>query len=68
MELLIMSRMKRETSVHYKGPEGVIYAVYFSPNENKEAGEPLIGVCPHDQLPVIEDVVVRVQTEWEEQE
>ncbi len=66
MDLFIMSRMKREVTTSYKGPEGVIYAVYFQPNENVDAGAPLIGVCPPDMLPQIEDVVVRVQTEWEE--
>lgn len=68
MELFIMSRMKREAPVYYSGPAGVIYAVYFTHSENVDAGEPLIGVCPPEQLPLIEDVVVRVQTEWEEQE
>ncbi len=67
MELFIMSRMKREAPVSYHGPEGVIYAVYFQHNENIDAGEPLVGVCPQEQLPLIEDVVVRVQTEWQEQ-
>lgn len=31
-------------------------------------GAPLIGVCPPDQLSQIEDVVVRVQTEWVERQ
>lgn len=68
MELFIMSRMKREVSLNYSGPEGAIYAVYFQHNENVDSGQPLIGVCPQEQLPLIEDVVVRVQTEWEERE
>ena len=68
MDLFIMSRMKREASLAYSGPSGVIYAVYFQHNENVDAGQPLIGVCPPDQLPQIEDVVARVQTEWEERE
>ena len=66
MELLIMSRMKREAPLRYSGPEGVIYAVYFTYNENMDAGAPLIGVCPRDQLPAIQDVIMRVQTEWTE--
>lgn len=66
MEMFIMSRMKRETSINYQGPEGVIYAVYFQYNEVKDAGDPLIGVCPPDQFQLINDVVMRVQTEWEE--
>lgn len=67
MELFIMSRMKREMPVNYAGPEGVIYAVYFQHNENVDAGEPLIGVCQPDQVSLIEDVIARVQSEWEEQ-
>lgn len=66
MEVMIMSRMKREVPLHYSGPEGVIYAVYFKYNENIDAGAPLIGVCPQDQLPAIQDVIMRVQTEWAE--
>lgn len=66
-ELFIMSRMKRESSLRYTGPEGVIYAVYFSHTQNVDAGQPLIGVCPPDMVEQIEDVVLRVQTEWKEQ-
>ncbi len=66
MELFIMSRMKREAPLHYSGPSGVIYAVYFKHTENIDAGQPLIGVCPPDQLAAIEEVVMRVQTEWRE--
>ncbi len=66
MELFIMSRMKRELPLRYSGPDGVIYAVYFSHNRNVDAGEPLIGVCPPDQVAQIEEVGMRVQTEWPE--
>lgn len=66
MELLIVSRMKRETPLAYSGPEGIIYSVYFTRGDNVDAGEPLIGICPEDQLTVIQDVVARVQSEWEE--
>lgn len=65
-ELFIMSRMKRETPLRYSGPEGVIYAVYFAHTQNIEAGQPLIGVCPPDMVEQVEEVVVRVQTEWKE--
>lgn len=65
-ELFIMSRMKREASLRYSGPEGVIYALYFKYNENVDAGQPLIGVCPPDMVEQVEEVVVRVQTEWKE--
>lgn len=68
MELFIMSRMKREAPLSYTGPEGVIYAVYFSHNQNMEAGQPLIGVCPPNLVSAVEDAVMRVQTEWREEE
>lgn len=68
MELFIMSRMKREAILPYSGPTGIIYAKYFERNENIDAGKPLIGVCQESQLSHIEDVVLRVQTEWEEKE
>ena len=66
MELFIISRMKRESSLCYSGPDGVIYAVYFSFNRNVEAGAPLIGVCPPDLVEPIQSVSLRVQTEWRE--
>ena len=65
-ELFIMSRMKRETPLRYAGPEGVIYAVYFSHTQNVDAGQPLIGVCPPEMVSQVEEVVMRVQTEWKE--
>lgn len=68
MELMIMSRMKRETPLRYSGPDGVIYAIYFTYNENMDAGAPLIGVCPPDQLTAIQEVIMRVQTEWPEKD
>ncbi len=68
MELFIVSRMKRETPLYYTGPEGVIYTVYFTHNQNVDSGDPLIGICPPDQLRQIEEVVLKVQTEWQEQE
>ena len=54
--------------LYYTGPDGLIYTVYFEHNENVDAGSPLIGVCPPDQLQQIEEVVLKVQTEWQEQE
>lgn len=68
MEVFIVSRMKRESSLNYSGPEGIIYSIYFHPNENVDAGSPLIGVCPQERLPLIQEVVSRVQSEWNEQE
>jgi len=66
MEVFIMSRMKRETSLAYSGPGGLIYEIYFKHTDNVDAGQPLIGVCPPDQLDAIEEVVMRVQAEWKE--
>lgn len=66
MDLMIVSRMKRETPLAYSGPEGIIYSVYFGRGENVDEGEPLIGICPEDQLTAIQDVVARIQSEWEE--
>lgn len=68
MELFIMSRMKREAPLHYEGPSGRIYAIYFKHTDNIDAGQALIGVCPPEQLSAIEEVVMRVQTEWRERE
>jgi len=65
-EIFIMSRMKREAPLRYAGPEGVIYALYFSHNQNVDAGAPLIGVCPPNLVEQVEEVVLRVQTEWKE--
>ncbi|MDR2801504.1 MAG: biotin attachment protein [Desulfovibrio sp.] len=65
-EVFIMSRMKRETPLPYSGPDGVIYAVYFSHAASVESSTPLIGVCSPDLLAQVEEVVLRVQTEWKE--
>lgn len=68
MEMFIVSRMKRETPLAYSGPDGIIYAVYFQQGDNVDGGQPLIGVCPESQLSLIQDVVNRVQAEWEERD
>jgi hypothetical protein len=68
MEMFIVSRMKRETPLSYSGPEGIIYAVYFQQGDNVDGGQPLIGVCPESQLSLIQDVVNKVQGEWEERD
>ncbi|MGE4505634.1 MAG: biotin attachment protein [Desulfovibrionaceae bacterium] len=68
MELFIVSRMKRETPLAYAGPEGIIHSVYFHRGNAVDAGQPLIGVCPEDQLAMIQEVVARVQSEWEEEQ
>ena len=68
MELFIVSRMKREKPLVYEGPEGIIYAVYFQHDQNVDQGAPLVGVCPESQTDLIQDVVNRVRTDWEERE
>ena len=68
MELFIVSRMKREKPLVYDGPEGIIYAVYFQHDQNVDQGAPLVGVCQESQTGLIEDVVNRVRTSWEEGE
>lgn len=68
MDLFILSRMKRETLLPYSGPDGIIYTVYFQPNENMEMHDPLIGVCPEDRVENIKNVVSRVHSEWKEVE
>lgn len=68
MELFIVSRMKREKPLAYVGPEGILYAVYFSYDQNVDAGQPLVSVCPENQMDMIRDVVNRVQSDWEERE
>ena len=68
LEMFIVSRMKRETPLAYTGPEGIIYAVYFTHDQNVDIGQPLISVCPEDQMDVIRDVVNRVQSDWEERD
>lgn len=68
LELFIVSRMKREKPLVYEGPEGIIYAVYFQHDQNVDQGAPLVGVCQESQTGLIEDVVNRVRTSWEEGE
>lgn len=64
-EILIMSRMKRDTPVIYDGPPGIIYASYIRPNVSIEAGEPLLGVCPPERLDYVCRLIQRINLEWE---
>ncbi len=64
-ELFTMSLMKRDTPVYYEGEPGIIHTVYFQPGVSVEAGEPLIGVCPEETLPLIDKIINRVKAEWE---
>lgn len=64
-EVFTMSLMKRDTPVYYSGEEGVIYSIYFKPGVSVPQGEPLIGVCPAEKLPLIQKVITRVKAEWD---
>ncbi|HCO11961.1 MAG TPA: biotin attachment protein [Desulfonauticus sp.] len=65
-EVLILSRMKRETFLPYEGPEGIIYHLYFKPGQSLNAEDILFGVCPPEDLESIKEVVLKVKSEWEE--
>jgi len=64
-EVFTMSLMKRDTPVYYSGEEGVIHSIYFRPGISIEQGEPLIGVCSLEKLPLIQKVITRVKAEWD---
>ena len=64
-ELFTMSLMKRETPVYYEGEPGIIHSIYFKAGESIEQGEPLVGICPEDKLPLIQKIITRVKAEWE---
>ncbi len=64
-EILTMSLMKRDTPVYYTGQEGVIYSVYFKPGVSIAQGEPLVGICDAETLPMIQKVITRVKAEWD---
>lgn len=64
-EILTMSLMKRDTPVYYTGEPGIIHSIYFKPGVNVEQGQPLVGVCPPHQLPLIQKIIAHVKAEWE---
>ena len=64
-EILTMSLMKRDTPVYYTGEPGIVHTVYFKPGVSVAQGEPLIGICPVEKLPLIEKIITRVKAEWE---
>lgn len=64
-EAFTMSLMKRDTPVYYSGEEGVIHSIYFKPGVSVPQGEPLIGVCPAEKLPLIQKVITQVKAEWD---
>ncbi len=64
-EILTMSLMKRDIPVYYTGEPGIVHSVYFKPGVTMDQGEPLIGVCSPDKLPLIQKIITRVKAEWE---
>lgn len=64
-EILTMSLMKRDTPVYYKGERGVIHSIYFKPGVSVAQGEPLLGVCAPEKLPLIQKIITRVKAEWD---
>lgn len=66
-QLFTMSLMKRDTPLNYLGESGVIYSVYFENGMSISQGEPLIGVCLLEQIPLIKKIVATVKSDWVEQ-
>lgn len=64
-EIITMSLMKRDTPVYYNGERGVIHSIYFKPGISVKQGEPLIGVCALDKLPLIQKIITRVKADWD---
>ncbi|BHH82140.1 hypothetical protein LA52FAK_04290 [Desulforhopalus sp. 52FAK] len=64
-EVLTMSLMKRDTPVYYNGEEGVIHSVYFKPGVSVAQGEPLLGICASDKLPIIQKIITKVKADWD---
>ncbi len=65
-EVVIMSLMKRDTPISYRGEPGVLYKVYFRSGDIVEQGSPLLGVCPSDRLQYMQKVIQRIRTDWED--
>jgi hypothetical protein len=63
-EIITMSLMKRDTPLYYSGEEGIIHSVYFKPGVSVNQGDPLIGVCARDKLPLIQKIITHVKAEW----
>jgi hypothetical protein len=64
-EILIMSLMKRDTPIYYTGEAGVIHSIYFTPGVSMDQGQPLIGICASDKLPLIQKIITRVKADWD---
>jgi len=65
-EIIIMSLMKRDTPIYYKGEPGIIHSIYFKPGVSVEQGTPLIGVCALDKVPLIQKIITRVKADWDQ--
>jgi acetyl/propionyl-CoA carboxylase alpha subunit len=64
-EILTMSLMKRDTPVHYNGQRGVIHSIYFKQGVSVAQGDPLIGICAPEKLPLIQKIITRVKADWD---
>lgn len=64
-EVLTMSLMKRETPVYYNGQGGVVHSIYFKQGVSVAQGEPLIGICAPEKLPLIQKIITRVKADWD---
>lgn len=64
-EILTMSLMKRDTPIYYNGQRGVIHSIYFKQGVSVAQGEPLIGICAPEKLPLIQKIITRVKADWD---
>ena len=64
-EIITMSLMKRDTPIYYTGEPGIIHSVYFKQGVSVNQGEPLIGVCAKEKLPLIQKIITHVKAEWD---
>ena len=64
-EIITMSLMKRDTPIFYDGEPGIIHSIYFKPGISASQGEPLIGVCAREKLPLIQKIITHVKAEWD---
>lgn len=64
-EILTMSLMKRDTPIYYQGEKGVIHSIYFKPGISVAQGDPLLGICAPEKLPLIQKIITRVKADWD---
>ena len=62
--MIIMSFMKRDIPLVYKGPVGILYSVYFSNGTRIEKGNPLIGICSSELLADVKKIERHVSQAW----